>query len=186
MGTKYYQDGANARRIRAYTREKVLEVLTSALEDGGYTIGEDEGELPLFKSGKAAAARNQEAEPFVLLAQNPTKSERCRVLGHDDEQGHSGKRFMWTFILQASAGKQSANITDEQKKDADDELMDVIRDAFESRYEYFRNQLFFNDIEINPSDQYKENAGLNPLTLTFYNYTRMATDFSAMTDASGN
>jgi hypothetical protein len=176
MGVQYYYDGADARRIRSVTRNAVLEVLREILLEADYEIGEDDGELPLFKSGKAAESRYQRAEPFVYLAQNKTKGEPKNVLGHDDGLTHSGVKYEWSFVLQASAGKQSGETTDEQISIADDELMDVILTGFRERYAYFRDTLHFMEMNIVPSDEAREGGGLNPLALTFYNYTRLATD----------
>jgi hypothetical protein len=184
MGTKYYRDGTEARRIRAFTREKVLEVLTEILEEAEYSVGEEDDGVPLFRSGKAATERYREGKAFLLLAQNPTKAERCRVIGHDDELSHSGKRFMWSFIIQVSPGKSSSNITDEAKKLADDELMSVLQAGLEERYAHFRDELKFMQMSVEPADSFRENGGLNPLELKFYNYIRLASDVPAITQAS--
>lgn len=176
MGNKYYYDGADAKKIRTVTRDAVLAVMQVALQQAGYTIGEEDGQWPLFKSGRSAETRYQRSEPFVFLAQRPTKSVHHKVLGHDDGLTHSGRKYAWTFLLQASAGKQTGETTDEQMKTADDDLMDLILDAFETRYAYFRDTLKFSDMNIAPTDEVREGGGLNPLTLTFTNITRLAND----------
>ena len=176
MPAKYYYDGANAKRIRTFTREQVMAVLTTALADAGYEIGEDENQIPMLKSGRSAEDRFKVAEPFVYFVNRPTRVERHQVVGHDDGKAHSGRKFSWTFLIQASAGKMSGEATDEAIKGSDDELMDAIRNAFEENYRYFRDTLHFYEMTIAPNDEIREGSGLNPLLLTFYNLTRMDTD----------
>lgn len=175
--TKYYYDGESADNIMSITREAVLAVLEESLETAGLTIGEEDDELDLLVSADAAYNRYQQGGAFAYLLQLPAKTTRHQVLGHDDDAAHSGRKHEWQFMIQVSKGKIEGKVTPEQRAEADHELMDIVRSSFEKKFLYFRDELFFSGLQINPAGQAQQNSNiLNPMTLTFYNLTRMAED----------
>lgn len=177
MPTKYYYDGDEAKNIRGFTRTKVLETLEEILTEAGIAVGDQPGRVPVCKSSTRAADRLQRQQGFVLFLMRPTIEERHQVLGHDDGKAHSGRRYTWTFLIQVSRGKVGGETTNETRITADDDLMDTINDGFNNRYAQFRDELFFRDMTIAPSDDPREAGGmLNPLVLRFTNLTRLEAD----------
>lgn len=185
MAYKDYYDGVEAQKIRQVVMDEIIGVVVDGMAEKGHPVGEKDGEVEIYKSGAAAIARFQDKEPFVFIARRPVRNERVKVLGHDDDQAHSGRKMYWSFVIQCSAGKNSGEWTDEMIKEADDEMIDEIRDIFETRYRYFREKLHFMDMSIAPADEPTDRGGVNPLILTFYNYIRMPVDEFGYTPYGG-
>lgn len=175
---QYYLDGTNAKNVRSYVRGKVLLAATQIVTAAGMTVGQGAGQIPVLKSSKAASNRLQSGQGFLLFLMRPTPPpERYQILGHDDNKAHSGRKYLWTFVIQVSKGNIGGEVTSEKTVTSDDAMMDLVLSGFQEKYVEFREELFFRDLVISPSDDPREGGGvLNPLTLSFSNIVRMPQD----------
>jgi hypothetical protein len=161
MPTSYYYEGDEAKTIRV----TLLNILKAEISEALAEQNESLATLPVIYSLRAARDLYQRDRPFLVIAQDKPDSERCRILKVDGTAG-SGRRMSMGYFIQASRGKRGDLQTPEGIVQSDNELMDAIRHALDSRYNRFRDLHKLTAFNVRFADDVKR-MDLNPIHVSF-------------------